>query len=115
MICRKLMTRMFLVGSVVGAMLSAVTISGCTVDTGLRDGRDSDRMPRKVEASPGEKETTLEVSIAADAKATNPMENTALKVRVVVRVLTAVERPVKPLCRARSSRSHSRGTVFSAD
>ena len=42
MICRKLMTRKFLVGSVVGAMLSAVIISGCAVDTGLRDGRDSD-------------------------------------------------------------------------
>ena len=42
MICRKLMTRKFLVGSVVGAMLSAVIISGCTVDTGLRDGRESD-------------------------------------------------------------------------
>ena len=41
MICRKLMTRKFLVGSVVGAMLSAVIISGCTVDTGLRDGRES--------------------------------------------------------------------------
>ena len=42
MICRKLMTRKFLVGSVVGAMLSAVIISGCAVDTGLRDGRNSD-------------------------------------------------------------------------
>ena len=38
----KLMTRKFLVGSVVGAMLSAVIISGCAVGTGLRDGRDSE-------------------------------------------------------------------------
>ena len=36
------MTRKCLVGSVVGAMLSAVIISGCAVGTGLRDGRDSE-------------------------------------------------------------------------
>ena len=47
MICRKLMTRKFLVGSVVGAMLSAVIISGCAVDTGLRDGRDSEHASGK--------------------------------------------------------------------
>ena len=38
----KLMTRKLLVGPVVGAMLSAVIISGCAVGTGLRDGRDSE-------------------------------------------------------------------------
>ena len=42
MICRKLMTRKFLVGTVVGAILSAVIISGCAVGAGLRDGRDSE-------------------------------------------------------------------------
>ena len=42
MICRKLMTRKFLVGSVLGAMLSAVIIGGCAVGAGLRDGRDSE-------------------------------------------------------------------------
>ena len=43
MICKKLMKRKFLVGSVLGAILSAVIINGCTVDTRLGDGRDSDR------------------------------------------------------------------------
>ncbi len=40
--CMKLMTRKLLVGSVVGAILSAVIISGCAVGPGLRDGRDSE-------------------------------------------------------------------------
>ena len=43
MICEKLMTKKFLVGSVLGGLLSAVIINGCTVDTRLGDGRDSDR------------------------------------------------------------------------
>ena len=113
MICRKLMTRKFLVGSVVGAMLSAVIISGCTVDTGLRDGRESAHATesRGISGREGEGE---QVS-SSNAKARNPTVNTAPAVKAEVRVLTAVERPVKPLCRARSSRSHSRGTVFSAD
>ena len=42
MIHKKLMTKKFLVGSVLGAILSAAIISGCTVDTGLEAGRDSD-------------------------------------------------------------------------
>ena len=42
MFYKKLMTRKLLVGSVVGAILSAVIISGCAVGTGLRDGRDSE-------------------------------------------------------------------------
>ena len=42
MICKKRMTK-FLVGSALGAMLSAVIITGCTFDTGFEDGRDSDR------------------------------------------------------------------------
>ena len=43
MIGKKLITKTFLVGSVLGAVLSAVIINGCTGDTGLGDGRDSDR------------------------------------------------------------------------
>ena len=42
MIRKKLMTKKFLVGSVVGATLSAVIISSCTVETGHGEGRDSD-------------------------------------------------------------------------
>ena len=43
MIRRQLMTKKFLVGVVFGAILSTVIISGCTVDTGPEDSRDSDR------------------------------------------------------------------------
>ena len=43
MIPKKLITKKFLVGSVLGAILSAAIISGCAVDTGLEAGRDSDR------------------------------------------------------------------------
>ena len=43
MICKKLMTKKFLVWSVLGGLLSAVIVNGCTVDTRLGDGRDSDR------------------------------------------------------------------------
>ena len=42
MIPKKLMTKKFLVGSVLGAVLSAAIISGCAVHTGLEAGRDSD-------------------------------------------------------------------------
>ena len=42
MFYKKLMMRKLLVGSVVGAILSAVITSGCAVGTGLRDGRDSE-------------------------------------------------------------------------
>ena len=43
MICMKLMTKKFLIGAVLGIMLSAVIISGCAVDNGPEYGRDSDR------------------------------------------------------------------------
>ena len=43
MICKSVLSRNSLVGSVLGAMFAAVIVSGCTVDTGDRDGRDSDR------------------------------------------------------------------------
>ena len=43
MTCKKLMTKTFLVGSVLGAILSAVIVAGCTGDAGHGDGRDSDR------------------------------------------------------------------------
>ncbi len=42
MIYKRLMTKKILL-AVLGAILSAVIINGCTVDTGLGDGRDSDR------------------------------------------------------------------------
>ncbi len=42
MIPKKLITKKFLVGSVLGAILSTAIISGCAVETGLEAGRDSD-------------------------------------------------------------------------
>ena len=39
---KKLMTKKFLVGSVLGAILSAAIISGCTVDIWHGDDQDSD-------------------------------------------------------------------------
>ena len=43
MTCRKLLTKKFLIGTVLGAMLSVATITGCVSDTGPEDSRDSDR------------------------------------------------------------------------
>ena len=43
MIGKKLMTKMFLFGPVLGAILSAVIVVGCTGDAGHEDGRDFDR------------------------------------------------------------------------
>ena len=43
MTCRKLLTKRFLIGTVLGAMLSVATITGCASDTGPEDSRDSDR------------------------------------------------------------------------
>ena len=43
MIGKKLMTKMFLFGPVLGAILSAVIVVGCTGDAGHGDGRDFDR------------------------------------------------------------------------
>ena len=43
MICKKLMTKKFLIGAALGTMLSAVIISGCAVDKGPEDSRESDR------------------------------------------------------------------------
>ena len=43
MISKKLMTKMFLFGPVLGAILSAVIVVGCTDDAGHGDGRDFDR------------------------------------------------------------------------
>ena len=43
MIGKKLMTKMFLFGPVLGAILSAVIVVGCTHDAGHGDGRDFDR------------------------------------------------------------------------
>ena len=42
MICKKLMTKTFLFGPVLGVILSAAIINGCTGDTRLGDYRDSD-------------------------------------------------------------------------
>ena len=43
MTCRKLLTKKFLIGTALGAMLSVATITGCASDTGPEDSRDSDR------------------------------------------------------------------------
>ncbi len=43
MICQKLMSKMFRFGPVLGAILAAVIVVGCTGDAGHSDGRDSDR------------------------------------------------------------------------
>ena len=43
MIRKKLMMKTFLFGPVLGAILSAVIVAGCTGDAGHGDGRDSDR------------------------------------------------------------------------
>ena len=43
MIYKQLMTKKLLVGPVLGAILSAVIVAGCTGDAGHGDGRDSDR------------------------------------------------------------------------
>ena len=43
MICKKLMTKTFLVGLVLGTILSAVIVVGCTGDAEHGDGRDPDR------------------------------------------------------------------------
>ena len=40
---RKLLTKRFLIGTALGAMLSVATITGCASDTGPEDSRDSDR------------------------------------------------------------------------
>ena len=51
MIPKKLVTKKFLVGSVLGAVLSVAILSGCTVDTRLESGRDSDRAAASEEIS----------------------------------------------------------------
>ena len=43
MICQKLMSKMFRFGPVLGAILFAVIVVGCTGEAGHSDGRDSDR------------------------------------------------------------------------
>ena len=43
MICKNLIVRTFLFGPVLGAVLFAVIVAGCTGDAGHEDGRDSDR------------------------------------------------------------------------
>ena len=43
MFCRRLMTKKYLAGAVLGALLSAAIISGCTVDTAPKEGLDPDR------------------------------------------------------------------------
>ena len=45
MTCKKLLAKRFLIGTVLGAMLSVATITGCASDTGPEDSRDSDRAP----------------------------------------------------------------------
>lgn len=49
--CGKTMTQRFLAGVVLGAVLFAATITGCTVDANLKNGRDSDRALESREAA----------------------------------------------------------------
>ena len=51
--CKKLMTKTFLLGAFLGAILSAVIVSGCADDAGLGDGRDSNRATVSQETSEG--------------------------------------------------------------
>ena len=53
--CKKLMTKAFLLGAFLGAILSAVIVSGCGDDAGLGDGRDSNRATVSQETSEGAK------------------------------------------------------------
>ena len=72
MICKKLMTKTFLFGPVLGTILSAVIVSGCTGDADSETAEILDRATVSRGTSPSEKVATLEVSMAADAKARNP-------------------------------------------
>ena len=56
MIFKKLMKKRLVVGSALGALLSVVIISGCAVDTGPGDGRDSDRATESQDISEREGE-----------------------------------------------------------
>ena len=115
MIYKRLMTKKFLVGLVLGVTLSAVIISGCAADTGLGDGRDSD-LPTEsqgvLEREGGDSEG--EHSSGGEGNESSGGGN-GLVVMAVVQVLTAVKRAVKLPCRAQSHLSDSRGRVFSVD
>ena len=50
---KKLMTKTFLLGAFLGAILSAVIVSGCADDAGLGDGRDANRATVSQEMSEG--------------------------------------------------------------
>ena len=51
---KKLMTRTFLIGSILAVMLSAAVLVGCGNDTGTGEGRDSGRTTATQEISTGE-------------------------------------------------------------
>ena len=115
MTCRKLLTKRFLIGTVLGAMLSVATITGCASDTGSEDSRDSDRdtvstvtTEREADESGGEHSNGREDNESegenGGGKATNPAEkvvkatvNTAPAVKGVVKVLTAARLARSPL------------------
>ena len=122
MICKRVLTRKSLAGSVLGAMFAAVIVSGCTVDTGVRDGRDSDRptvsqdiSEREGRESGGEHGGRREGSESSGEHSRGNAVNTALPARGVVQDLRAVESAMKPRCRAQSRRLDSRGMVFLED
>ena len=116
------MAKRWLIGAVLGTMLSAVIISGCAVGKGPDDGRESDRATLSQGISEREGGDSRGEHGSRGVRARNPVEkpvkaavNTAPAKMAAVQVLMAVERAEKPLCRAQSSLSDSRGTVSSAD
>ena len=122
MICKNLIVRTFLFGPVLGTILSAVIVAGCTGDAGHEDGRDSDRATvsqgiseREGGDSGGEHGGRREGNESREEGGEGSGEHGPGGERAAVQALTAVERPGKPLCRAQSFLSDGRGTVFSAD
>ena len=108
MTCRKLLTKRFLIGTALGAMLSVATITGCASDTGPEDSRDSDRdtvstvtTEREADES-GWRAQQTRTNPKMDAKTTNPAEKV---VRTTVNTAPAVKGAVKVLTAARLARS----------
>ena len=54
MTINKLMTRRFLIGSILAVMLSATVLVGCGNDTGIGEGRDSGGATATQQISQGE-------------------------------------------------------------
>ena len=71
---KKLVTKKFLVGALLGAMLSAALLIGCTDNTGPEDGRDADRATVSQSISEG----------GGSPLSSVPSESVALRFRVAV-------------------------------